>query len=117
MELEAPPRQTIERAAAAPVERQEAARFAGGCAGDLVTLDDDRPRAASACKIGDRGADRAAAADHMRLRELIPRLCQAWLRGSRAALIELRGRVIVGDRAACGAPSARLASRGGPCLP
>jgi hypothetical protein len=34
MELEAPPRQSIERAAAVPVERQEAARFAGGCAGD-----------------------------------------------------------------------------------
>ena len=64
MELEAPPRQTIERAAAAPVERQEATRFAGGCAGDRVTLDDDRQRAASACKVGDRGADRATAADH-----------------------------------------------------
>ena len=64
MELEAPPRQTIERAAAAPVERQEAARFAGGCAGDLVTLDDDRQRAASAGKVSDRGADRATAADH-----------------------------------------------------
>ena len=64
MELDAPPRQTIERAAAAPVEREEAARFAGGCAGDLVTLDDDRQRAASACRAGDRGADRATAADH-----------------------------------------------------
>ena len=36
MELEATPRQSIERAAAAPVERQEAARFAGSRAGDLA---------------------------------------------------------------------------------
>ena len=64
MELEAPPRQWIERAAAAPVERQKAARLAGGRAGDLVTLDDDRPRATSACEVGDRGADRATTADH-----------------------------------------------------
>ena len=64
MELEATPRQSIERAAAAPVERQEAARFAGCRAGDLVTLDDDRPRAASAYEVGDRGADRATTADH-----------------------------------------------------
>ena len=44
MELEAPPRQTIERAAAAPVERQEAARFAGSCASNLVTLAAERQR-------------------------------------------------------------------------
>ena len=44
MELEATPRQSIERAAAAPVERQEAARFAGcraggrhGSAGRILT--------------------------------------------------------------------------------
>jgi hypothetical protein len=42
MELEATPRQSIERAAAAPVERQKAARLAGCRAGDLVTLDDNR---------------------------------------------------------------------------
>src|SRR5262245_65930224 len=64
MELEAPPRQWIERAAAAPVERQKAARLAGRRAGDGVTLDDGRPRAASACEVGNRGADRAATADH-----------------------------------------------------
>jgi hypothetical protein len=42
-----PPRQSIERAAAAPVERQKAARLAGGRAGDFVALDDDGLRTAS----------------------------------------------------------------------
>jgi hypothetical protein len=60
----ATPRQSIERAAAAPVERQGAARLAGCRAGDLVTLDDDRPGAASAHEVGDRGADRTTTADH-----------------------------------------------------
>src|SRR2546425_7793907 len=64
MELEAAPRQSIERAAAAPVERQKAARLAGGCTGDGVTLYDSRPAAASACEVGDRGADCATTADH-----------------------------------------------------
>jgi len=64
MERVAPARQPIERAAAAPVERQEAAGFTGGCAGNRVTLYDDRPGAASACEISDCGADRAATADH-----------------------------------------------------
>jgi len=64
MELEAPPRQWIERAAAAPVQRQKAARLAGGRTGDGVTLYDGRPRAAAACEVGDRGADRATTADH-----------------------------------------------------
>ena len=63
VKIEAPPRQSIERAAAAPVERQEAARLAGGRAGDCVTLDHDRLRAAPAEEVGDRDADRAAAAD------------------------------------------------------
>ena len=64
MELEASPRQSIERAAAAPVQRQKAARLAGGRTGDGVTLDDGRLRAAAACEVGDRGADRATTADH-----------------------------------------------------
>src|SRR5262249_2524679 len=64
MDLEASPRQLIDRGAAAPVERQEASRFAGGRASDLVTFYEDRRRAPSACEVGDRGADRAAAADH-----------------------------------------------------
>ena len=64
MELEATPRQLIQRAALAPVERQKPARLAGCRAGDLVTLDDDRPCAASAHEVGDRGADRATTADH-----------------------------------------------------
>src|SRR5262245_51821093 len=64
MELEAAPRQSIERAAAAPVERQKATRLARGRTGDGVTLYDGRPRAASACEVGDRGANRATAADH-----------------------------------------------------
>jgi hypothetical protein len=67
MELEATPRQSIERAALAPVERQEAARLAGCRAGDLVTLDDNRQCAASAYEVGDRGTDRASAADHYAL--------------------------------------------------
>src|SRR4029453_8787138 len=45
MELEAPPRQAIERAAAAPVARQKAPRLARGRAGDGVTLYDRRPPA------------------------------------------------------------------------
>jgi hypothetical protein len=56
MELEATPRQSIERAAAAPVERQKAARLAGCRVGDLVTLDDDRPSAASAHEVGESPA-------------------------------------------------------------
>src|SRR5262249_40586832 len=64
MQREASPRQSIERRAAAPVQRQKAARLAGGRAADGVTLDDGRPRAAAAREVGDRGADRAAAADH-----------------------------------------------------
>ena len=64
MDLEASPRQLIDRGAAAPVERQEASRFAGGRASDLVTFYEDRPRAPSACEVGDRGADRTTAADH-----------------------------------------------------
>src|SRR5260221_7381345 len=64
MELEAPPCQSIERTAAAPVEGQEAARLAGGRTGDGVTLYDGRPRASSACEVGDRGADRATTTDH-----------------------------------------------------
>ena len=64
MQREAAPRQSVERRAGAPVERQEAARFAGRRARDLVALDDDRLRTAPAREIGDRGADRAAAADH-----------------------------------------------------
>src|SRR5260370_4091067 len=64
MELETPPRQSIERAAAAPVERQKAARLAGGRTGHGVTLYDGRPRAASACEVGDRSADPATTANH-----------------------------------------------------
>src|SRR5262245_65958061 len=79
MELKTPPRQGVERAAAAPVERKEAARFAGSRTGDGVSLDDGRPRAASAREIGDRGADCATATDHdARGRTYAPLLCQAW---------------------------------------
>src|SRR5262249_7925155 len=52
----------------------------------------------------------------MRLPELIPLLCQAWLLGSRAALIERRGRVIVGlaqHIAACRAMSLSQGSASG----
>jgi hypothetical protein len=78
MEFEATARQSIERAAAAPVERQKAARLARCSAGDLVTLDYDRLCAASAYKVGDRGTDRASAIT-MRLREPILLLPQGRL--------------------------------------
>jgi len=64
MEREAPPCQLVERGAAAPVEREEAARFAGGGARHLVTFDDDRLRAAPACEIRHCRADCPTAADH-----------------------------------------------------
>jgi hypothetical protein len=64
MQLEASPRQLIERAACAPVERQEATRFAGGRARNLVPLDHSRLCAPPACEIRDGGADHAAATDH-----------------------------------------------------
>ena len=64
MDREASPRQLIDRSAAAPVERQEASRFSGGRASDLVTFYEDWPRAPSACEVGDRGADRTTAADY-----------------------------------------------------
>jgi hypothetical protein len=50
MEFEAPPCQSIKRAATAPVEGQEATRLAGGRTGDGMTFYDGRPRAASAVK-------------------------------------------------------------------
>jgi len=52
----------------------------------------------------------------MRLPELIALLCQAWLLSSRAALIERRGRVIVGlaqHIAACRAMSLSQSSASG----
>src|SRR5262249_61876870 len=64
VELEAPPCQSIEWAAAAPIHGREAARFAGGCTGAGVTLYDGRPRAASACKVAAPGADRAPPHTH-----------------------------------------------------
>src|SRR5262249_20355682 len=63
MQLETPPRHPIERGAAAPVERQEAAGFAGRGARDGMTFDHDGHGAAPAEQIRDGDADRAAAAD------------------------------------------------------
>src|SRR5262249_15579495 len=63
MQRKAAPRQRVERRAGAPVERPEAAGLARRRAADLMPLDDDRVRAAPAREPGDRGADRAAAAD------------------------------------------------------
>src|ERR1700720_2594805 len=89
MEFEAPPCQSIKRAATAPVEGQEATRLAGGRTGDGMTFYDGRPRAASACEVGDCGTDRATTADHdTRARTHSGYLCQSWLPSSRAALIE-----------------------------
>src|SRR5262249_61977902 len=44
MEIEAAPRQSVERGSATPVERQKAARLARRASCDVVTLEDDRPR-------------------------------------------------------------------------
>jgi hypothetical protein len=89
MEFEAPPCQSIKRAATAPVEGQEATRLAGGRTGDGMTFYDGRPRAASACEVGDCGTDRATTANHdVRAQTHSSYLCQSWLPSSRAALVE-----------------------------
>src|SRR6516225_235420 len=91
MEFEAPPCQSIKRAATAPVEGQEATRLAGGRTGDGMTFYDSRPRAASACEVGDCGTDCATTANHdARARTHSSYLCQSWLPSSRAALVEGR---------------------------
>src|SRR5688572_27910708 len=63
MEREAAPRQGIERAAGAPIERQKAARLAGSRASDLRSLDDGDFHAAPRQEIGGAGSDHAAAGD------------------------------------------------------
>ena len=63
MQREAPPRQPVEWAAAAPVQRQKSARFARGRTGDCVTFDDDGLGATPTEEVGGRSANRAAAAD------------------------------------------------------
>src|SRR6516165_9319762 len=84
MEFEAPSCQSIKRAATAPVEGQEATRLAGGRTGDGMTFYDGRPRAASACEVGDCGTDRATTANHdARARTHSSYLCQSWLPSSR----------------------------------
>src|SRR5262245_11464012 len=89
MEFEAPPCQSIKRAATAPVEGQEATRLARGRTGDGMTFYDGRPPAASACEVGDCGTDRATTADHdTRARTHSSYLCQSWLPSFRAALVE-----------------------------
>src|SRR6516225_927076 len=89
MEFEAPPCQSIKRAATAPVERQEATRLAGGRTGDGMTFYDGRPRAASAREVGDCGTDRATTANHdARARIHSSYVCQSWLPSSRAAIVE-----------------------------
>jgi len=61
-----------------------------------VTLYDGRPGAASACEVGDRGADRATTADHDAPARAHSATVSGWLFSSKAALIERRGWVIVG---------------------
>ena len=63
MQREAAAGQGVERTAGAPVERQEAARLAGGRAGDPRALDDDDLDAAPGQEIGGAGSDHAAAAN------------------------------------------------------
>jgi hypothetical protein len=64
MKCKTSPRQRVERAAGAPVERQEAACLAGCRSGHLGPLHDDNVDAAAAEEIGGAGADHAAAANH-----------------------------------------------------
>ena len=59
-----PPVTVVEEASAFTLANGHVTATVSKRSGDLVSLDDDRPRAAPAGEIGDRGADRAAAADH-----------------------------------------------------
>jgi len=59
-----PPRQRIERAAGAPVERQEAAGLAGCRSGDLGPFDDDDVDAPATEEVGGTRADHTGTTDH-----------------------------------------------------
>ena len=75
VEREAAARQRLDRRAVAPVEREEAARLAGGRIGDAGALDHRALDAALAEEVGDRRADHAATADqypHARLAVFTP---------------------------------------------
>src|SRR5215469_4273600 len=123
MEFEAPPCQSIKRAATAPVEGQEATRLAGGRTGDGMTFYDGRQRAASACEVGDCGTDRATTANHdARTRTHSSYLCQSWLLSSRALVEGGRIRPRCRVRRGRGDPNfqserwhARLARRANQC--
>src|SRR5215467_3307362 len=53
-----------------------------------MTFYDGRPRAPSACEVGDCGTDRATTANHdARARTHSSYLCQSWLPSSRAAIV------------------------------
>src|SRR6516162_8715850 len=108
MEFEAPPCQSIKRAAIAPVEGKEATRLAGRRTGDGMTFYDGRPRAASACEVGDCGTDRATTANHDACaRTHSSYLCQSWLPSSRAALVQ-GGRIRAMVMSALWLPERRL---------
>src|SRR5262249_39379256 len=67
-----------------------------------MTFYDGRPRAPSACEVGDCGTDRATTANHdARGRTHSSYLCQSWLPSSRAALVE-GGRIRPRCRVRCG---------------
>ena len=63
MQGKAAPGQAFERAAIAPVERQEASRLARRRAGNPGPFDDGCLYAAATQEIGDRGTDYASATD------------------------------------------------------
>ena len=63
VQREAAPRQSIERTAGAPVERQKTTRLAGRCARHLRALNDSDIDAAPSEKIGGASSDHAAAAN------------------------------------------------------
>jgi hypothetical protein len=64
MQSEAAARQRIQRAARAPIERQETARFAGGCTRHVRALDNDDFYPASNQKVGGARRDDTATTNH-----------------------------------------------------
>jgi hypothetical protein len=63
MQREAAARESIERTADAPIEREKPTRFAGRSASDVGSFDDSDIDAAPSQEIGGASADHAAAAN------------------------------------------------------
>jgi len=78
VQRETAPREGIEGAAGAPIEREEAARFARGCACHIRPLDDDNVDPAASQEIRGAGTDDTAAANHYP-HALLQRLMAGWI--------------------------------------